>query len=89
MDEEMKSLITNQAYDLVLLPKEKKTLDNKWMYMLKEEHDGIKRYKVRLVVKRCQQRKYVNYSKLLSPVVKMITIRLVLSIMAVEDLHLE
>lgn len=42
MDEEMKSLITNQAWDLVPLPQGKKALDDKWIYKLKEEHDGNK-----------------------------------------------
>lgn len=89
MEEEMKSLITNQIWDLVPLPIGKKILDNKWLYKLKEEHDGSKRYKVRIVVKGCQQRKGIDYSKLFSSVVKMTTIRVVLSIMVVKDLHIE
>lgn len=51
MDDEMKSLITNQISDLVPLPKEKKALENKWMYRLKEKHNGSRKYKVRLIVK--------------------------------------
>ena len=51
MKEEMDSLISNKTWQLAELPKEKKALHNKWVYRIKEEHDGSKRYKARLVVK--------------------------------------
>ncbi|GJR14300.1 putative RNA-directed DNA polymerase [Tanacetum coccineum] len=59
------------------------------MFKVKEEQDGSKRYKARLVVKGFQQKRGVDYNEIFSPVVKMTTIRLVLSIVASEDLHLE
>ncbi|GKC93897.1 retrovirus-related pol polyprotein from transposon TNT 1-94 [Tanacetum coccineum] len=46
-------------------------------------------YKARLVVKGFQQIHRVDYNEIFSLVVKMTTIRLVLSIVASEDLHLE
>ena len=51
MDEEMDSLVRNQTWDLVKLPAEKRVLQNKWLYKLKEEDGGKKRHKSRLVVK--------------------------------------
>ena len=36
MDEEMDSLVRNQTWDLVKLPIEKRALQNKWVYRLKE-----------------------------------------------------
>jgi len=51
MKDEMKSLISNQTWELTKLPIGKKTLHNKWVYRVKEDHDGSKRYKARLVVK--------------------------------------
>jgi len=51
MKEEMDSLAHNQTWDLVKLPADKTTLQNKWVYRLKEEDGGIRSYKARLVVK--------------------------------------
>jgi len=54
MDDEMESLMKNQTQDLVELLESKQTLHNKCIYQLKEEHDGPKRYKARMVVKEFQ-----------------------------------
>ena len=71
------------------LPKRKKALHNKWVYRIKNEHDGSNCYKARLVVKGFQQKEGIDYIKIFSPVVKMSTIRLVLGMVAVENLHLK
>jgi len=47
----MNSLLKNKTWILTELPKGKKALQNKWVYIVKEEHDGKKRYKARLIVK--------------------------------------
>jgi hypothetical protein len=39
------------------LPAGKRALQNKWVYKLKEEDGGKKRYKARLLVKRFAQKK--------------------------------
>ena len=51
MKYEMKSIISNQTRKLVQLLVGKKDVHNKWVHQVKQEHDGSKRYKTRLVVK--------------------------------------
>jgi hypothetical protein len=68
---------------------EKRALQNKWVYRLKEEDGGKTRYKDRLVVKGFAQKKAIYFDEMFSPIVKMTSIGTILSLMAVEDLHLE
>jgi hypothetical protein len=56
---------------------------------LKEEDGGGKRYKARLFVKGFAQNKGIDFDEIFSPVVKMTSIRTILSLVVVEDLHLE
>ncbi|WVZ02641.1 hypothetical protein V8G54_023447 [Vigna mungo] len=67
MKDEMKSLMSNQIWELVELPVGKKALHNKWVYRVKEDHDGSKRYKARLVVKGFQQKEGVYYTEIFAP----------------------
>ena len=89
MDAEINSLLKNQTWELAKLPKNKKALQNKWVYRLKEEVDGKKRFKARLVVKGFAQKEGIDFAKIFSLVVKMTSIRTILIFVAVEDLHLE
>ena len=89
MKDEMDSLLGNQTWELTELLVGKKALHNKQVYIIKNEHDGSKRYKASLVVKRFQQKEGIDYTEIFSPVVKMSTIRLVLGMVAAENLHLE
>ena len=87
MKDEMDSLLGNQIWELTELPIGKKVLHNKWVYRIKNEHDGSKRCKAKLVVKGFQQKEDINYTEIFSQVVKMSTIRLVLEMVATENLH--
>lgn len=64
-------------------------MQNKWVYRLKEEYGGKHRYKARLVVKGFAQKKGIYFDEIFSPVVKMTSIRTILSLVAAEDMHLE
>ncbi|CAM8975437.1 unnamed protein product [Rhodiola kirilowii] len=37
MDDEMESLLANETWELVELPRDKKALHNNWVYYIKEE----------------------------------------------------
>ena len=89
MKEEMDSLLKNKIWDLVPLPEGKRALPKKWVYRLKEEDGGKKRYKARLVVKGFAQKKGIDFDEIFFPVVKMTSIRTVVSLVVVDDLHLE
>jgi hypothetical protein len=52
MDEKMATLDANVTWQLVVLPKDKKTIGCKWVYKVKHNVDGsMNRYKARLVAK--------------------------------------
>ncbi|KAH9300217.1 hypothetical protein KI387_011800, partial [Taxus chinensis] len=51
------ALMENQTWDLVKLPEGERVLQNKWLFRVKEEEGGKKRYKHRLVVKGFAQKK--------------------------------
>jgi hypothetical protein len=74
---------------VVQLPTGKRALQNKWVYKLKEEDGGEKRYTARLVVKGFEKKKGIDFDEIISPFVKMTSIRTILSLVAVENLHLE
>ena len=80
MKDEMDSLLGNQTWELTELLIGNKVLHNKWVYRIKNEYDGSKRYKARLVVK-----EGIDYTNIFSPIVKMSTIRLVLGMVAAEN----
>ena len=89
MKEEMDSLVNNHTWDLVKLLERKRALQNKWVYKLKEEDGGETQYKARLVVKGFAQKKGIYFDEIFSLVFKMTSIRTILSLMAVENFHLE
>jgi len=54
-----------------------------------EEDGDKKRYEDKLVVKGFAQKKGIDFDEIFSPIVKMTSIRTILSLVAVEGLHLE
>ena len=89
MKDEIDLLTSNQTQQLTKLPKEKKALQNKLVYRIKEQHDSSKRYKTRLVVKGFQQKEGIDDTEIFSPEIKLTIIRVVLGLVAKEDLQLE
>jgi len=85
----MDSLVNNHTWDLVKFPTGKIALQNKWVYKLKEEDAGQKCYKAKLVVEGFAEKKGIYFDEIFSHVVKMTYVRTILSLVAIEYLHLE
>ena len=90
LQDEMKSLHENHSFELVKLPKGKRALKNRWVYKVKqEEHTSRARYKARLVIKGFSQKKGIDFDEIFSPVVKMLSILVVLGLATSLDLEIE
>jgi hypothetical protein len=83
MKEKMDSLVNNQTWDLVQFSARKRALQNKWVYMLKEEDGGNRRCRARLVVKGFAQNKGIYFDYIFSFIVNMTSIMTILSLVAV------
>ena len=90
MQDEMKSLHENHTYDLVELPKGKRALKNKWVFRCKIiTNRSEPRYKAQLVVKGFDQMKGIDFDEIFSLVVKMSSIKVVLSLAAKINLEIK
>jgi hypothetical protein len=90
INKEMKSMDMNNVWNIVeSLPKGRKAISSKWVFVVKRGENGQDRYKARLVAKGCSQKAGIDYKETLSPVVKIATIRTLLSIAVHSNLHIE
>ena len=85
----MNSLMKNNIFDLVELPKGRKTLKNKWVFKLKQGDGNLVKHKVVLIVKRFGHKKGIDFDESFSPVVKMNSIRVVLGLAPSLNLEIE
>ncbi|KAE8694358.1 hypothetical protein F3Y22_tig00110783pilonHSYRG00068 [Hibiscus syriacus] len=90
MQEEIEALHKNNTWDLVPLPQGRKPIDNKWVFKIKRNGDDqVERYHARLVVKGYAQKEGIDFNEIFSHVVRLTTVRVVLTMCATLNLHLE
>lgn len=87
----MVSLEKNHTWDLIDRPEGERTIGCKWIYKIKPGVPGgeDRRFKGRVVAKGYSQIEGIDYNEVFSPVVKHVTIRLLLSMVVHYDLELE
>ena len=70
--EEIQALEKNDTWEVVNLPDGKKTIGNKWVFIVKYKADGsIDKYKARLVVQGFTQTQDLDYEETFAPVAKL------------------
>ncbi|KAM7519618.1 hypothetical protein LguiB_018580 [Lonicera macranthoides] len=83
MNEEIQAIEKNNTLELASIPKGKKAVGVKWVYKLKKNANGrINRYKARLVAKGYSQKHGIDYDELFALVVRLETVRLLISLAA-------
>ena len=81
MDQEIMAFHTTNTWTLVPKPPGVNIIANKWLYRIKRRPDGtIDRYKARLVAKDFTQLFSIYYKETYNPVIKAITIQLILAL---------
>jgi len=69
------TLDANADWEVLLLPKDEKTIGCKWLYKVKHNaNEFMNKYKTRLVVKDYFQIYDIHYEKTYNPIAKMIII---------------
>ncbi|GJR40445.1 retrotransposon protein, putative, ty1-copia subclass [Tanacetum coccineum] len=91
MKEEMDSLRKNKTWELVDHPTRQKLVSCIWQFKIKEGIEGVQkpRYKARLVARGFTQRAGIDYNEVFSPVVRHISIQVILALTACKDYELE
>ncbi|RVW63782.1 Retrovirus-related Pol polyprotein from transposon TNT 1-94 [Vitis vinifera] len=85
MEEEISSIRKNETWKLVPLLNSHKPIGLKWVYKLKKDTQGrIVKHKARLVAKGYVQRQGIDFDEVFTPVARLETVRLLISIAAHE-----
>jgi transposase InsO family protein len=88
-DQEYKALIENDIWDLVELPRNRKSVGCKWVFKVKYADNGnVEHFKGRLVAKGYTQKYGIDYDETFSPVVRFSSIRALLAFAVQSDMQI-
>ena len=86
----MASLHKNEAWDLVELLAGRKPIGRKWVFKKKMNVEGkVEKYKAQLVAKDYSQVLGIDFGDIFSPIAKVTSIRLILSVVVAFDFEIE
>lgn len=89
MDEEYESLLRNETWTMTELPQDRTPIQCKWVFTIKERPNcTTPRYKARLVAKGFIQKPGIDYGETFAPVMKMDSIRIILSLATYYNLNM-
>ncbi|KAF3648173.1 hypothetical protein FXO38_18296 [Capsicum annuum] len=89
INSEIDSILSNHTWELVDLPPGNKPSGSKWIFERKTKTDGtIEKYKARLVVKGFKQKEGLDYFDTYSPVTRITSIQMLISLAAVYGLEI-
>lgn len=80
MKEELETLLKNETWEVVDVPKDIKLITCKWVYKVKRKSDGsVNKFKAILVVRGFLQVYGLDYHNFFAPIAKVVTMRLLLN----------
>ena len=85
MNEEIVSIHERNVYILVFLLKEKKSLDDKWVYKIKtDQNDNAAKFKARWIIQDFCQWKEIDYNEIYVPVIDEVTIWILFAVTVIR-----